>query len=517
MIMCYANPYMKTVFDALIQEHKRIIIISNMYYPAEMLEKILANCGYVGYEKLFVSCDYKLNKRGGGLFRYVRENYLTNGESVIHIGDSEGADMEGAKEAGWDTHYYEINTKMKRSFCRGNMSYLYGSYYNAVVNNYLRNRYNRHEELDKRGRFYTYGFKYGGPFVLGYVNFIHKYCMDHQMDKVLFLSRDGHFLKQIYDELYSDIPSEYVLWSRSAMVRTMPHIYLKDLFQQTVARRLESANCNTVEGYLNDMNLQELVDVLDVPKDTVVTAENLEDFYLFLEKHLGEIRKISHNTRKAAYRYLEPFVRNCGKVAIVDIGWRGSGAISLKKLYNELWGIPCEITGIVAGNTKHTRMRDTSLAVCGSIVSYMFSEIHNRDIANHFAAKASRYMPLFEIIGGSCSMPSFLGFQWTGDDYELEFDVPEIGNYKIIEGLHSGERDFVHEYIVHAKCMPQLLDIPGRDAYVALMQVFEDKQALKDFGQYLFPRNIGGTVNQNIFETLDDIWAEIDGKEKKKD
>lgn len=70
---------------------------------------------------------------------------------------------------------------------------------------------------------------------------------------------------------------------------------------------------------------------------------------------------------------------------------------------------------------------------------------------------------------------------------------------------------------MHAKCMPQLLDIPGRDAYVALMQVFEDKQALKDFGQYLFPRNIGGTVNQNIFETLDDIWAEIDGKEKKKD
>lgn len=127
-------------------------------------------------------------------------------------------------------------------------------------------------------------------------------------------------------------------------------------------------------------------------------------------------------------------------MAIVDIGWRGSGAISLKKLYNELWGIPCEITGIVAGNTKHTRMRDTSLAVCGSIVSYMFSEIHNRDIANHFAAKASRYMPLFEIIGGSCSMPSFLGFQWTGDDYELEFDVPEIGNYKLLKGAFRGTR-----------------------------------------------------------------------------
>ena len=49
---------------------------------------------------------------------------------------------------------------------------------------------------------YEYGFIYGGLFVLGYCQFIHKYCTSHKIDKILFLSRDGDILKQVYDQIF---------------------------------------------------------------------------------------------------------------------------------------------------------------------------------------------------------------------------------------------------------------------------------------------------------------------------
>mgnify|MGYP006974362159 CR=1 FL=1 len=51
---------------------------------------------------------------------------------------------------------------------------------------------------------YEYGYIYGGLFVTGYCSFIHDYCRQHDVDKILFLSRDGDILKQAYELLYPE-------------------------------------------------------------------------------------------------------------------------------------------------------------------------------------------------------------------------------------------------------------------------------------------------------------------------
>ena len=80
----------------------------------------------------------------------------------------------------------------------------------GIVNNKL---YNGTEQLSME---YEYGYIYGGLFVLGYCDFIHTYARVHGIDKLLFLSRDGDILKQVYDRLYPDDATEYACWSRKA-------------------------------------------------------------------------------------------------------------------------------------------------------------------------------------------------------------------------------------------------------------------------------------------------------------
>jgi predicted HAD superfamily hydrolase len=39
---CYPNPYMKRVFDMLLENQKRIILISDMYYPESLMKKYMS-------------------------------------------------------------------------------------------------------------------------------------------------------------------------------------------------------------------------------------------------------------------------------------------------------------------------------------------------------------------------------------------------------------------------------------------------------------------------------------------
>ena len=48
---------------------------------------------------------------------------------------------------------------------------------------------------------YELGYIYGGFYVLGYCQFIHQYVKNHDVDKLLFLSRDGDVIKKVYEVL----------------------------------------------------------------------------------------------------------------------------------------------------------------------------------------------------------------------------------------------------------------------------------------------------------------------------
>lgn len=97
---CFVKVSMKPVYDAALKAGKTVFLISDMYLPPEVIAEMAARCGYEGYEKLFVSNVYGVSKRSGKLFDAVLAESGLDRKELVHVGDSIGADLLGARKAG---------------------------------------------------------------------------------------------------------------------------------------------------------------------------------------------------------------------------------------------------------------------------------------------------------------------------------------------------------------------------------------------------------------------------------
>lgn len=74
--------------------------------------------------------------------------------------------------------------------------------------------------------------------------------------------------------------------------------------------------------------------------------------------------------------YYGKLIGDSKKIAVIDIGWAGSGAMSLRYLFEKEWDINCEVIGVIAGtNTVHNVETDASdsFLQSGELVSYLYS------------------------------------------------------------------------------------------------------------------------------------------------
>lgn len=97
---CFVKASMKPVYDAALKKGKTVFLVSDMYLPKEVIAGMVERCGYEGYEKLFVSNEYGVSKRSGKLFDDVCREYGLEKKDLVHVGDSIGADLLGARKAG---------------------------------------------------------------------------------------------------------------------------------------------------------------------------------------------------------------------------------------------------------------------------------------------------------------------------------------------------------------------------------------------------------------------------------
>ncbi len=488
--LCYANPFMLEVWKELIKLGKRVIIVSDMYLPQSFIEELLVKNGFEGAERIFVSNEYSKNKYEGKLFELVKKEY--EGQRILHIGDNPKSDNINAKKAGFDTMPYvqtNCNMLLYRPY---DMSYLVGSAYRGIVSNYLYNG------IKSYSMEYEYGFNYGGLFVLGYCNFIHDYCQKNNIDKILFLSRDGDILIQAYNYLFPNENTKYVYWSRKAAVKLMAQYDKHDYFRRFIYHKVNQKI--TIGEALKSMELEFLVDDLADWKDiytdwisSLYTDKQLEqakENYLelsqkeeltnkngyllrvFIEAKWDKVLNAYAEQEKAAKDYWIEKISDCSKVVAVDIGWAGSGAIALSYLIEKAWNIPCEIIGIIAGtNTIHNSEPDASetFLQSGKLVSYLYSNSHNRDLLKKHDPNKD-YNVFWELLLSSPN-PRFEGFYKEGPQFGKTDD-----NIQGIKEIQEGILDFVKEYSNHYKDYPYMLNISGRDAYAPLITVSGSKE-----------------------------------------
>lgn len=510
--LCYANPYMKKLWDGLIANEKSIVIVSDMYLPRDVIERILRRNGFTGYERLYLSNERQVSKADGKLYSCVLNDYP--GKSIIHIGDNAFSDGAMARKAGLAVRLYPgifKNIMVYRSF---DMSAMVGSVYRAIVSSKLYNGLNR-LSVD-----YEYGYVYGGLFVLGYCSFIHKYVAEHDVDKVFFLSRDGDTLKQAYDYLYPGNNSSYVYWSRKAATKLEAFFDKHDYFRRFIYHKLNQNY--TIEKVLKAMELDELAvelsdwraiwknreleqyragKVFGNNKEETVSEEewinSREKYYVelqpqdeltdkngyllrrFIEAKWDKVLKTYAGQMQATKKYYSKEAEGCSKVLAVDIGWAGSGALVLRHLFEHEWGLDTEVIGMVAGtNTIHNFEPDASepFLQSGKLVAYLYSQAHNRDLLKKHDPNKD-YNVFWELLLSSPT-PKFEGF-YKGHIAETGKYMPEIDislkfgkydhNREGIKKIQKGILDFVKDYHSHFKDFPYMFNISGRDAYAPML------------------------------------------------
>lgn len=530
--LCYANPYMKKLWDKLVATGTTIVITSDMYLPKAVIERILHGNGFTGYAKLYLSNEFQKSKADGKLYKCVLKDYP--GKKIVHIGDNPVSDGELARKEGLDIRLYPGIFHRVFAYRPFDMSAIVGSAYRAIVSAAL---YNGSQSLSMD---YEYGYVYGGLFVLGYCAFIRKYASEHGIDKILFLSRDGDTLKQAYDLLYPDNDSSYVFWSRKAATKLEAFYDKHDFFRRFIYHKLNQDY--SIEKILKSMELESLVpdlkdwreiwekrekkectsrevydkhkkNFVDLKAEDELTEKNGYLLRRFIEAKWGKVLEIYSGQLQAAKVYYRGETIGCKKVLAVDIGWAGSGAMALRHLFEHEWKLNTEVIGMVAGtNTVYNFEPDASEAFLqsGQLVSYLYSQSFNRDLLlrhdpnrdyNIFweqllssptpkfegfyqgRVKAAEETDFFDGSTKAANETKFIEGNITDLNilrkgcevyYRKDLDISlKFGKYDHnlpgIREIQKGVLDFVKDYHAHFKDFPYMFNISGRDAYAPML------------------------------------------------
>lgn len=486
--LCYANPKMLKLYDSVRQAKKTIVITSDMYLTSDILRDLLHKNGYSGFKEIYVSSEYGASKAEGSLFEILKKKY--QGKKILHIGDNAVSDIENAHKAGLETFYYENVNKHSIEFRAYDMSALIGSAYRGVVNNHI------YCGVQPYSVEYEYGYIYGGLFVLGYCAFIHDYCTKNHVEKVLFLSRDGDILKQVYEKLYPDDEVVYAFLSRLSVTKLMGRFNKFDYYRRFIFHKVNQGY--TVQQILKSMELEEYGEQIlkdsNISQEDKLTNKNASELKALIENRFDLVKKKYDIQIKGAKKYYDSILKNTSKVAAVDIGWAGSGALSLDYLVNKVWNISCDIIGIVAGtNTIHNAEPDASepFLQSGKLVSYLYSQSHNRDLLKKHDPNKD-YNVFWELLLSSPT-PQFKGFYEgnvvrpdSEDKYDKDLDITlQFGKYDAnlngIKEIQKGILDFVSQYRTHFGDpingpFAYMYSISGRDAYAPMLVAASDHE-----------------------------------------
>lgn len=205
----FPNPEMKEVFNYAKNNNKKIIITSDMYLPKKFLEKVLKEKGFNGYNKFYLSSEINKTKWNGTLYEYILSDLNTSGAKILHIGDNEQSDVLMAQKHHISTyHYPKAIDKLFKNNLRVTEFYKlhWGEVGSSILLGIL-SIYNLHEN---KNYWQDFGFKYGGPVVYGYMQWLSKQLQQDKINEAMFVARDGYTLQKVFDIVKNtDIKSHY--------------------------------------------------------------------------------------------------------------------------------------------------------------------------------------------------------------------------------------------------------------------------------------------------------------------
>lgn len=494
---CFANPYMKSVYKLLKEYGKKMIVCSDMYLGEDVITQILKKNGYCEFDEVFVSSEYHCSKSSGGLYQTILHKYPD--KKIIHIGDNHASDYLKAMSLGIKSIYYKNVNEMGAPYRAEGMSALTSSLYDGIINTTLHNGFDIYDAK------YEYGFIYGGLYVLGYVNYIHQMAKKNGVDKILFLARDGSIYSKVYEMFDDKIPYEYFHWSRIIGMRTTIDNEIYEFVQRFVYHKSGAVYKVTVGELLESLelyNLKSLLKTYKIKENELVCHENKQVLGRLFIENKALILKEYDKQIQLTYERIKMAVGKAKKIAIVDVGWAGSGPLGIKSIIQDKLKLNCQVECYLAASHHHIPELPTAFLMNENIYAYLFSQEYNRiNYDSHSRTNNGLNNCFFEMFTQDTT-PSFFGYDETG----MHFDTPEVENYETIRLIHKGILDFAKIYLKHFGDKLYLLNISGYDAYLPFRMIKKNLKFIKTvFNDFCMSRGVLSDAKRQHIETLLDL------------
>lgn len=447
------NPVLKDIYKICKDKNKIIYIISDMYIPKNYIEEILKKCGIDNYKNLYISCEEEKTKRTGSLFAEFLRREKINPKQVLHIGDSYKSDYINPRQYGMSSYliFNSCPNKLRKYLHIRKKQNLEIEYLDFFINN--------HSYTDDY--YYKFGFSAFGPFLYGYVRWLHNNFIDNKIDKVFFLARDGMIMQKAYQLCFGKqcIENSYLEVSRRSL--RVPVLWMDTRFE-TLLGMLSPSEMISIKSIFDGVGLEienynDLIEKYNFSENTVFFRNSIlnnKELLSLYDELIPDILSNSKHEYNLLIQYLdENSVK--GKFAIVDIGWSGGMQRYLDQTLEKL-EISHEIFGYYTGIANYYK-RNKDVVKNLQLNGYLFDFSHNkydRDLRSGFVG-------LFELL--------FLEQNGSVKKYKKNGETTEAIRYE-------------YEYIVNGKATVELEKIKIiQKAALDFVQIAADDENLAMF------------------------------------
>ena len=419
--------------EQLQAQNKRLLIISDIYLPAEHLKVLVERAGLLHLvEDVVSSADTFLAKASGKAFPLVQEKYGIDATTWLHVGDNPISDGLRPTEFGIDALILkDSDEKFRKALIKRYYNYGKGRpFYRGRALQQLMLTLEG-EAVEKDG-LYIEGYNFLAPLIGAFVQRIAEECRRLGLAKVFFFSREGYTFKKVWDiitpTLFPDgnLPeTEYLYVSRMALAgASCAHQGLTSVSANIALlpqgnkdfrdiARIFQFDVHALEPHLHahklspDSILSPLHEGYD-KKFSVRFMELLEDYDF--QKAVKEQTAASHAALMKYLTELDLFAHS--QVAMVDIGWLGTIQRFLYDAVKHRHDCP-RMHGYVFGATR-------GIPFEGTLKNSLEGVIYDRSRLELGASCLLYARDLFE---EACRAPhpTLEGYIDTEEGYELKF------------------------------------------------------------------------------------------------
>lgn len=340
---------------------KKIIFVSDIYFPFSFMENLLKKIGLNLYDKLYLSSEFMKAKYTGNIWNIVLND--NPNETIFHIGDNINSDVYLPKKHNIETYHYDKwmgERRVGAELASSLVPFSIMSKIQRLQNNISENK------VQNSKLWYELGESLGGILLKSFIDWLSEQIITEEIDHIYFFSRDAQIIYKAWNLLEQDqicgTKSSYFYIARNSIRYPSCHIDLKThnelseaslylLVEETILPgdtwRLYFKRLGIKDENIKKTSFSKKFNSLDDIIDYKYVNE-LKDF--IQQELLCFLEPIFETEYENALKYYEQegILDPEKNIAVVDLGWGGTNQLALTE-FRRFIGVKKKIRGYYYG------------------------------------------------------------------------------------------------------------------------------------------------------------------------